>query len=378
MATASEITIEVEPAPGLPSKATLVFIGFSDDQLEGNHPKKGTIPAFYWKSGKVKIGEPLALKVPLPASLNMLVVADVDGDGKPNETERSTGLMIKFDASETKTIRLDRFFGDLGGPRRDGVERELVIDASRILDQVDAKSARVLVLAYPEDGLRGGMPRAGSVPDFLWVSPEMKLAAGMTLIASVPDLEEGDALVLLDIDGDGLPSPEEPISPAFEDFRAPPEGVGWEVVLDRLFQPTRKGSVGSQAPGDGGGEGAVVPVLLDAEPRIKIQSGLRLLVVGYDDDDVFKGKPMSDAEPTFFWSRPEPDLEWPYSGELRMPTSGRYLVVVDLDENNKASLGDLATAATRADPKGPRPLSLVLNRTLTFSDGDDEEEREQP
>ena len=268
---------------------------------------------------------------------------------------------------------------DLGGPPRTGPLRDLVIDASRIAGNVGSGEVSVLVLAYEEDQLRNGMPRAGALPGFMWVGEAVKFTPELRLRAPVPSIPGLDAIVLLDTDGDKLPSPEEPMSRAFEDFTPPPEGTAWQVAIDRTFQPGRVDRTGSATSTSGESDGVGVRLVLDAEPRIKLQRSTRLMVVGYEDEDIEGGKPMSDGDPAFLWWRQEPDIDWPLMLDAQVPTVGRYLVVIDLDENHAPTAGDLTTALTvPPDPKAAAgsEVRLVLNRTLTFAEGDDEESQD--
>jgi hypothetical protein len=376
VSTQYTLSVTVTPAPNLPKKANLVFIGFSEDQVDGNHPGKGTIPSFYWKSAKLRIKSPITLEVPLPEVVNLLVIVDADGDGKPNPEERSTSLLIDFKAAETPMILIDQAFADLGGPPRDGPLRDLVIDTTRVARKVDASEVVVLVLGYEEDMLRDGMPRSRAVPGFMWVSEPMKFVPQLRLQAPVPAIPGLIALVMLDIDGDGLPTPDEPISRAFTDFTPPPEGTPWRVELIRLFEPPRGGAKALNAPTGGDTDGISARLVLDAEPRIKIVRKSRVMVVGYDEDDIEDDKPLSDGEPSFLWWRDKPEIDWPITVDGRVPSEGRYLVVVDLDENLRPTAGDLTTALTAPpDPNVDSDIILVLDRTLDFAEGEDDEER---
>jgi hypothetical protein len=374
IATDRSVQVQVMPHASLPKSARLLFIGFSAAQTDGDHPRKGTTPAFYWKSDKLRFDAPLSLIVPLPEAVNLLVVIDSNNDGRPAPDERSSRLLLNFEGKDGASIRIDRAFADLGGPGRDGPVRDVVIDATR-LDGVKGK-VRPLILGFEEDGLRNGMPSAGSIPTFLWVGDETVFADSMTLRAPLP-AGGMDVLLMLDTDGDGLPSPDEPISAAVEDFSPPADGSPWNVVLDRLFKPSRvDGNTGPVAAG-GDGDGKILALQIDATPRIQVKD-VSLMFVGYDDEDLSGGKPMSDASPSFFWRTLQPTIKWPLSVEARVPGEGSYFVVVDLDGDRQASVGDLSSAlVTSPDPKTvPASAEVTLDRTLTFADSDEGDGKE--
>ncbi len=376
--TQRSITVTVAPHEDVPEQAALVFLGFVEDQVEGNHPKKGKPPAFYWATESRSIEPSMTFDAPLPDDIHLLVVLDGDGDGRPAPDERSTAFLSGLEG-ETLALSIDRAFGDLGGPARGGPERDVVVDVSRVGDAVKGEVAP-LILGYEADGLRNGMPRAGVVPAFLWAGEPTKFAETLAFRAPLPGTPGLDVILMLDTDGDGLPSPEEPLSPVVEDFTAPAEGTPWRVEVDRLFKPARadqRGPAGQES--DLPGAGRSVRVMVDADPRVTVKQS-SILFLGYEDVDVEGGKPMPDAHAAFQWRVLEPEFPWPMTVEARVPREGVFFVVVDMNGDAQASVGDLTTAALSApDPKTlGDALNVVLDRTWAFADeAEDEGEGEE-
>jgi hypothetical protein len=207
------LTVQIPDPIGLPPKSRLVLLGY-DDRAAGELPIAGDMPDFYWKSPTTRVGREVSVNAPLPPDLALMAVLDVDGDGRPGDLEWTTGLFVA--PAEGPVFRsMISHMGDLGEavfePRS-----SILIDASAWSAANPDATASILFAGYAPPDVEDGLPRPDARPVFLRVEDPARVQSKVELRAVLP--EPGLPLfAVLDVDGDYLPSPNDPIARGVRD-----------------------------------------------------------------------------------------------------------------------------------------------------------------
>lgn len=237
--TGAEMDVRIDIAlPRTADKGTLAFIGVDGSKRTDDWMSGGDKPAFYWISPVVEFSDSISLKAPLPGGLHfMAVVNQGPGDDLPGPGDLHSDP-TPWDGTGELVLRVDRRYGEAAG-RKDG--------AVAVEDSYDVEGPRYPLTLRLGEGLkkpRGptrlivlGRDRAGGAPGgppaFFWRTPETKASWPWSVDAPLPDGLELE--VLVDADGDGMPSPGDLLSAPQAEFRRPQAGSSLELVLDRRF-----------------------------------------------------------------------------------------------------------------------------------------------
>jgi hypothetical protein len=225
---------------------------------------------------------------------------------------------------------------------------------------------------------------AGTQPAYFW--NQRHDASDWPLVFEDIPLPSGlDLMIVLDADGDGMPSPADLAAAPLDAFDPPPAGRPLEILLDRRFAPQerpegpdgREGDEDDDEDDDEGlGEddgwlpdseesaarGTLRLVEIDSRPRVPFLRNGVLMIVGYAPGDVAGANPADGAVPKFFWASEDLQLTWPLQLEVPLPTGGMTMfVVLDLDSDRRPSPGDLSSERfVGFEPGAPGDRLLVL------------------
>ena len=119
--TVQEAALTVNPSgPPAPTfQGTVVIAGFEP----GKRPTQGQPPAWFWTSGRVDLPWPPTFVVPLPVGLDLLVVEDKDGDGRPSRGDQAAAALPGWKPEGDKpalSVTIDQAFGAGPGPGSEG------------------------------------------------------------------------------------------------------------------------------------------------------------------------------------------------------------------------------------------------------------------
>lgn len=252
-ATVRPVTLTI---PSLPAKPTspIVFIGFEPEAVTGNWAQEGGRPNHHTVTAPVELSGTVEIEVPLHGGLTYFALLDLDGDAVPSDGEGVSGpVPVSKDTSAAPApFVIELVWGapgsGLGVSRGDGevapedapvadptpervtadpVKRRLRLDTEQerpVLERV-----RVLVVGMPasdEGAYVGPLTRETS---FVWVSDSVKLAWPLEIEAQLPP--GGDVQILLDLDGDLVPSVGDLANSPLVNFEPLPEGSDMDVTL---------------------------------------------------------------------------------------------------------------------------------------------------
>jgi len=208
------------PAAPVVAEITAIFMGFSEDQMEGDWGREGERPKLYWFTGTLEAATTLSLEVPLVPGLVYLAAIDLDGNVDVNGGDLvsapqdyaevlSPGMALEFSIDRPFSPGREPGGMDLAArpTTRDGERRSIVVDTAFGLRWLRSSQLMVVGLpvrepwAYEETG-RNYPPRIA--PTFLWVDQQRPLKWPIAVDALVPD--GLDVFVVLDLDGNGYPS----------------------------------------------------------------------------------------------------------------------------------------------------------------------------
>jgi hypothetical protein len=112
---AVRLVVTPSGAPAERWKGMVVIAGFPP----GQRPKEGQPPAFFWTSGPSDLPWPPAFDLSLPVGLDLVVVEDKDGDGRPSPGDASGAPLLAFTPTGPEVaLVMDQSFG--GGPEGGG------------------------------------------------------------------------------------------------------------------------------------------------------------------------------------------------------------------------------------------------------------------
>ena len=234
-----EMEVRVDIAlPRTADKGTIAFIGVAGDRKTEDWMAGGGKPDFFWISPVVEFGESISLRAPLPAGLHfMAVVNQGGGDDLPGPGDLHSDP-TPWSGEGELVVHVDRRYGEA---------RARTVGTGAVQDTYDADGPRFpLVLRLGPDlskprgatrvillgrDRRSGQP--GGPPAFFWRTESVEATWPLSIDAPLPDglhLE-----VVVDVDGDGMPSPGDLLSAPQAEFRPPDTGDSVDVLLDRRF-----------------------------------------------------------------------------------------------------------------------------------------------
>ena len=202
--------ITVEGPGGAPVSGRILVLGFDEGDTDGKVPHNGARPTFHAWTERENFDRPIDLQVWLPVGPHLLLVADANGDRRPDRDELSSGLLVDFaPVPGAHPLVLDAPMDSLGAgpdlPAPEAVE----VDASV---WSDGRSAALLFGAYRPEDVVGGAPVEGARPVHLCVRDPVPVQALRRVETHVPP-PGLRWFVVLDLNGDYLPDAEEPIAP---------------------------------------------------------------------------------------------------------------------------------------------------------------------
>ncbi len=207
------LTVQIPDPIGLPLESRLLLLGYQD-RSAGELPVAGDMPDFYWKSAAAPVRREVSVEAPVPPSLAIMAVLDVDGDGRPGDHEWTTGLFLPTPKGPVFRSMISRM-GDLGEAVVDP-RSSITVDTSAWSAANPGARASLLLAGYAPPDVEGGLPRPGARPIFLRVEDPRAVLPQVELRAVLP--EPGLPLfAVLDVDGDYLPSPNDPIARGVRD-----------------------------------------------------------------------------------------------------------------------------------------------------------------
>lgn len=389
------VVVDETPRPDVDS-VRLLIVGYQPAQIDSDRPAEGVVPPFFWISPELPAEWPLTFDAPIMSGLRLLAVRDIDGNGHPSEADRRSAVLpVADDPDEMLRFVIDRSFIEggaadavprverpasdaepgPGAPRMEPPPSGLALSpggmemqprtlraTSGTPDRKPVPGQRLMIVGFAAGGLNDGLPVPGTRPAYFWNKPHAATDWPLELPA-VPLPTGLDLIVVLDTDGDGMPSPRDLAAAPLAGFEPPAVDQVVEVVLDRQFAPEEvagggdgdddDGGDGEEGfgpdgelpdPGEGAARGAMRPINVDSQPRVPFLRNGVLMIVGYAPEDVDRGNPRERAVPKFFWSSDDLQLTWPLQLEVPLPTGGLTMfIVLDLDSDRRPSPGDLSS-----------------------------------
>ncbi len=202
--------ITAQGPEGAPISGRILVLGFDEGDTDGKAPQDGALPTFHAWTARENFDRPIDLQVWLPVGSHLLLVADVDGNRRPDRDELSSGLIVDFaPAPGAHPIVLDVPMSSLGAAPDLPTLEDVEIDASV---WADGRSAALLFGAYRPEDVAGGAPVEGARPVHLCVRDPVPVQALRRVETHVPP-PGLRWFVVLDLNGDYLPDSEEPTAP---------------------------------------------------------------------------------------------------------------------------------------------------------------------
>ena len=232
-------------------EAAVAFIGFDPDQMDGPWPRKGEAPRYHVVSAIMPLTAQLDFEAELVGPAIHIAILDLNGNGRPNEGELiSASVEVPAEpGAEPPVFPLATAFDEKGTPRPSSetptpaagadptvmanpakLQRSLVVDST--VRPPFLKKGRLLVVGMPPAANGRFRGPLYDRPNFLWASERVSLDWPVTVAADFPP--SGDLLVVLDLDGGGLPSLGDLASAPLLGFTAPADGT---VVTVQLTGP---------------------------------------------------------------------------------------------------------------------------------------------
>ncbi len=109
-------------------------------------------------------------------------------------------------------------------------------------------------------------------------------------------------------------------------------------------------------------------LVVDETPRPAVEA-VRILLVGYTEDQLEEGRPAQGVVPPFFWVSPELAPEWPLRFGAPIPAGLHVTVVRDMDDDGRPSPADRRSAFLVVPVKNEGELQFRIDRG--FLDGAD-------
>ena len=398
----AEVAVTLDLQVKSRNRGTVAFLGVKKGKVEGAWIQGGQRPDFFWTSPEIDlVGAPI-LNAPLPEGLTFFAVVNQDGDPLPGTGDLTSGP-VAYEGGGRLTIPVDGRFGETreapapaggpdsprgaGGPGGPGGPGEL----GRGIDQDFPK--RPVTIDVPEArrpkgatvlmviGREPAPPDADGkdAPDFFWRSDEFTPTV-WPHPAELPLPTGMAARVLLDADGDGMPSAGDLATPLDDAFARAPATAPIEFVLDEEFSTADfaprafEDALQDEAAVEGGAasaEGGEPRTLkLSTEVRLPFIRTGRFMVVGLPPAESFEWPPA--VRPAFLWVSQPTKLNWPVELEAQVPDGLDLIVVLDLDGSGYPDTGDLSSkpAAKYARGAADAPIAVELEEVIPVPEAD--------
>lgn len=396
-------TIIVDEDPRSPPGAgRVILVGYEPAELVDDKPAQGVSPAFFWLAPQVDASWPLRFDAPVPTGLALIAVRDVDGDQRPGPADRRSNAVVVPESGEVSLLVDQEFLGGIGPAPEDPRNRRVglllqpdgVELAPRTLEIRSGSADRpvplglVMVVGYGAGGIVDGLPKPGTTPEFFFSARHEATAWPIRL--EVPFPPGLDLLIVLDVDGDALPSPPDLAAPPLVAFALPLPGIAVEVVVERAFSPPDDEDDGEDDEREGtaaffdlpeelegleesSAKGATRTLVLDSKPRVPFLRKGTVMVAGYDDQDIARGMPRQGGQPAFFWRSEVLQLTWPLRIDAPLPSGLSVYLILDLDSDRMPSPGDLCSEvrAGYAPPPAGGEAEFVFSKAFGLAEPDD-------
>jgi hypothetical protein len=395
------LTVDEQPAP-VGESVLLGIIGFEEDHLEFGLPKKGITPTFSWRAELP--GEwPLKVDVSVPMGLHLLAIRDANGDGITGIDDRLCDpFVVKKGTAPgaAVAVRLDQVFSPGPGQGLRGHEPgkgpgypedqsvEVVLHVDRSPELADLEPASVMVHSFRPGDLVDGLPQAGVVPLSFWAMEDPDGDWPLEVRGWLPLGQ--DVLVVVDGDGNRGPGPGDWVTAAVPGFALPEGGRPVELTVIGPFSgvapPAEEEPADPEAGDDESAgdpppidpavqvEGKAAKLELDSRPRVPFLSEGQVMIAGYRSSDVEADMPRRGASPVYFWRSEVLKLEWPVKLDAPLPTDVTVFLLLDLDEDDLPSVGDLSSVPHpefSLPPEGT-PATFVFEQAFGFTDAQPE------
>lgn len=237
--TGAEMQVRIDVAlPRTADKGTIAFIGVSSDRKTRDWMAGGDKPDFFWISPVVEFGDSISLRAPLPPGLHFMAVLNQGGgDDLPGPGDLHSDP-TPWSGEGELVVHVDRRYGEARARQEglDAVQDSYNVGGPRfpmtlrLGPGVPEPKGMTRAIVLGRDRRPG---QAGGPPAFFWRTDASKPRWPWTIEAPLPDGLELE--VVVDVDGDGMPSPGDLLSAPQAEFRRPEAGAAIDVVLDRRF-----------------------------------------------------------------------------------------------------------------------------------------------
>ncbi len=399
-------TIIVDEAPrSEPGAGRVILVGYEPAELVDDKPAQGVSPAFFWLAPHVASPWPIRFDAPVPAGLALMAVRDVDGDQRPGPADRRSNAVVVPEVGEVLLLVDQEFLGGQGPAPMDPRNRRVglllqpegVELTPRTLEVRSGSADRavplglVMVVGYGAGGIVDGLPKPGTTPEYFFSGRHDATAWPIRL--EVPFPTGLDLLIVLDVDGDALPSPPDLAAPPLVGWTLPGPEHPVAVVVERVFSPPDdEEDDGEEDDDEGDGNaaffglpeevdgleesaatGTTRTLVLDSRPRVPFLRKGTVMVAGYHDSRIVRGMPEEGARPAFFWRSEVLQLSWPLRIDAPLPSGMSTYLILDLDEDRMPSPGDLCSEVQPgyAPPPPGSEASFVFSKAFGLAEPDD-------
>ena len=303
-----EIFIDESPRPTGVERAQFFILGFPAGALKAGQLTEGVVPSYFWSSPMVSLEEwPISVEAPIPEGLDLLVIRDVDLDGRPGVVDRRSAVLRGGDSDEPlKFILSPDLSGagsELGQQAQDRVESGddpglggFNYDASSGLSAIDPADAD------PGPGQFGADPGPG------------KFGADLGLGG-----EEGSA-----------------------------DGTAQGALLTREGEEVRTRTL----------------LMEGTKSRVPTVPAVAVMLVGFTDDQLIDGSPRGNSLPTFSWRHAPKAITFPQRLEVQVPTSLNVLAFLDLDDDSQLSEGDMASVVFKVQAQDTSAIPVTFSQAI--------------
>lgn len=351
---------------------TLALLGVSADKLDGTWVRGRSEPDFFWVSGTLPIQPVVEVQAPLEPGLHYFAVLNRNEDPLPGPGDLvSDPTKLSRLASTERPFQLhlvrpfeDAARGQRSQPSPGGTEQDRHRTYSVVIEvEGPAPDGASIILLGREVGVRA----AGRGP-FLWRGAVE--AGGYPTELQLPLPADGmDVVLVLDVDGDGLPGPGDLASAPSTAFRRPAPGdsltftvaarhfAGREGDLRRLVENAASRQARDTAPDPH----ALHTLVVDSTERPGAAAAV-LLVLGFQPHPHGGFPTPPQVPPDFTWRSDALPLTWPITVEAPLPSGLDLLVVLDLDDDGRPSPSDLTAAPLLRFEPPDGPVAVQLGR----------------
>jgi len=259
------------PSSAAKGTSVIVFLGFDPETVSGNWAEEGERPRHHTVTKAVALAETVEMDVSLHGGLTYFALIDLDENAVPTDGEGvsgpvtvsgdtsaapdpfvfkltwgapGSGLGVPQGAAESPlggAVDVAVEGEELSAPPVEAVAGDAVTRAIRLdsdLKGGSIESARVLIVGMPSSGSEAYVGPLTRESSYVWASAQIMVTWPLKLDAQFP--AGGDVQVLLDVDGDLLPSIGDLASAPFVNFEPVPEGSSMDVTLVHSLGQERK------------------------------------------------------------------------------------------------------------------------------------------